>query len=332
MKQLKLRNSGLQIPSLSLGTWSFGGDAIWGETDEKQAVRTVHCAVELGMVQIDTAPAYGMGRSEEILGKALIGIRDKVTLSTKCGLNWEVGAEGSLHVERDGHRIVRNLSAVAIRRDLENSLRRLHTDYIDIYYTHWPVPEPYNVPVQETLEELGRMKKEGKIRAIGASNMTAELLEEYLQYGDVEILQEKYSLLDRRPEEKLLGICREKEIVLQAYSPLEQGLLTEKFRNNKEPLHERRFAGKIWEKKENRVRLRSMLDGWQDLYEKYRCGLEQLAIAWLLEQGKINVLCGARKPDHLESNIRGADLELMSGDIDRIRRDLEDLQVIPILS
>ena len=103
MKQLILRNSGLQIPSLSLGTWSFGGDAIWGETDEKQAVRTVHCAVDLGMVQIDTAPAYGMGRSEEILGKALTGIRDKVILSTKCGLNWEVGAEGFLHVERDGY-------------------------------------------------------------------------------------------------------------------------------------------------------------------------------------------------------------------------------------
>lgn len=325
MKQLTL-NSGMQIPVISLGTWSFGGDAIWGETDERQAVKTVRRAVELGMVQIDTAPAYGMGKSEEILGRALEGIRDKVLLSTKCGLSWDAGAAGALHVERDGHRIVRNLSAASIRRDLENSLQRLHTDYIDIYYTHWPVPEPYRVPVQETLEELNRMKKEGKIRAIGASNMSAVLLEEYLQFGEVEILQEKYSLLDRGPERELLGLCREKGIVLQAYSPLEQGILTEKFRRNKEPLHERRFTGKIWEKKENRARLLSLLAGWEDLYGKYQCGVEQLAIAWLLKQGEVNVLCGARKPDHLESNMRSADLELLPEDLDRIRRDLECFQ------
>lgn len=322
MKQLIL-NGGMQIPAISLGTWSFGGDAIWGETDERQAVQTVRRAVELGMVQIDTAPAYGMGKSEEVLGRALTGIRDQVLLSTKCGLSWGEGAEGALHVERDGYRIVRNLSAASIRRDLENSLRRLHTDYIDIYYTHWPVPAPYDVPVQETMEELERMKKEGKIRAIGASNMTSELLEEYLRFGEVEILQEKYSLLDRRPEEGLLELCREKGIVLQAYSPLEQGILTEKFRRNKEPLHEKRFTGKIWEKKENRTRLLSLLDSWEDLYRKYHCRVEQLAIAWLLEQGKVNVLCGARKPDHLESNIRSAGLTLLPEDLERIRRDLE---------
>lgn len=323
MKQLTLAKSGLRIPSVSLGTWSFEGDAIWGETDEKQAIRTVHRAVELGMVQIDTAPAYGMGKSEEILGRALTGIRNQVILSTKCGLSWEAGAVGALHVERDGHRIVRNLSAASIRRDLENNLRRLGTDYIDIYYIHWPVPEPYAVPVQETLGELERMKEEGKIRAIDASNMTTELLEEYLQYGDAEILQEKYSLLDRRPEQGLLGMCRERGIVLQAYSPLEQGILTERFRKNKEPLHEKRFTGKIWEKKENRARLLALLNGWEDLYEKYQCGTEQLAIAWLLGQGEVNVLCGARKPDHLESNIRGAELDLLPDDLNRIRKDLE---------
>lgn len=324
MKQLTLIKSGLQIPAVSLGTWSFGGDAVWGETDERQAIRTVHRAVELGMVQIDTAPAYGMGKSEEILGRALAGIRDQVILSTKCGLSWDIGAEGALHVERDGYRIVRNLSAASIRRDLENSLRRLGTDHIDIYYTHWPVPEPYAVPVQETLGELVRMKEEGKIRAIGASNMTAELLGEYLRYGVVEILQEKYSLLDRRPEKKLLEICHERGIVLQAYSPLEQGILTERFRRNKEPLYEKRLTGKIWEKKENRARLLALLDSWEDLYQKYQCGVEQLAIAWLLRQGEINVLCGARKPDHLESNIRGAELDLLPDDINRIRKDLED--------
>lgn len=323
MKQLTLGSSGLKIPVMSLGTWSFGGDAIWGETDEKQAIRTVHQAVEMGMVQIDTAPAYGMGKSEEVLGRALDGIRSKVVLSTKCGLSWGDGAKGALHVERDGYRIVRNLSAESIRRDLEDSLRRLRTDYVDIYYTHWPVPEPYAVPVYETMEELNRMKKEGKIRAIGASNMTVALLEEYMEYGEVEILQEKYSLLDRRPEQGLLEACRQNGIILQAYSPLEQGILTEKFRMQKEPLHERRFTGKIWEKKEYLAKLLSLLNGWDDLYKKYQCGVEQLAIAWLLGQQNVNVLCGARKPEHLESNIRSADLVLLQEDMARIRRDLE---------
>mgnify|MGYP000080356639 len=118
MRQLKLNKSGIIIPVMSLGTWAFGGDAIWGKTDEMQAIDTARRAVEMGIVQIDTAPAYGMGKSEEILGEALKGIRDKVILSTKCGLSWDEGNIGQLHVERDGHRIVRNLSAKSIRKDL----------------------------------------------------------------------------------------------------------------------------------------------------------------------------------------------------------------------
>ena len=179
MRQLKLNKSGIIIPVMSLGTWAFGGDAIWGKTDEMQAIDTARRAVEMGIVQIDTAPAYGMGKSEEILGEALKGIRDKVILSTKCGLSWDEGNIGQLHVERDGHRIVRNLSAKSIRKDLENSLKRLKTEYIDIYYVHYPVFGTYAVPVEETMDELNRMKKEGKIRAIGASNMNPEVLNEY---------------------------------------------------------------------------------------------------------------------------------------------------------
>ena len=200
MRQLKLNKSGIIIPVMSLGTWAFGGDAIWGKTDEMQAIDTARRAVEMGIVQIDTAPAYGMGKSEEILGEALKGIRDKVILSTKCGLSWDEGNIGQLHVERDGHRIVRNLSAKSIRKDLENSLKRLKTEYIDIYYVHYPVFGTYAVPVEETMDELNRMKKEGKIRAIGASNMNPEVLNEYCTYADIEIIQEKYSLLDRKVE------------------------------------------------------------------------------------------------------------------------------------
>lgn len=323
MRQLKLNKSGIIIPVMSLGTWAFGGDAIWGKTDEMQAIDTARRTVEMGIVQIDTAPAYGMGKSEEILGEALKGIRDKVILSTKCGLSWDEGNIGQLHVERDGHRIVRNLSAKSIRKDLENSLKRLKTEYIDIYYVHYPVFGTYAVPVEETMDELNRMKKEGKIRAIGASNMNPEVLNEYCTYADIEIIQEKYSLLDRKVEETLLPVCQERKILLQAYSPLEQGVLTEQFRQKRDTPDQKRFVNKPWGKKECHERMLQMFDSWMDLCEKYNCQLEHLAIAWILKQPGVNILCGARKITHLESNIKGAEIALTEEDAERIRRDVE---------
>ena len=298
MRQLKLNKSGIIIPVMSLGTWAFGGDAIWGKTDEMQAIDTARRAVEMGIVQIDTAPAYGMGKSEEILGEALKGIRDKVILSTKCGLSWDEGNIGQLHVERDGHRIV-------------------------IYYVHYPVFGTYAVPVEETMDELNRMKKEGKIRAIGASNMNPEVLNEYCTYADIEIIQEKYSLLDRKVEETLLPVCQERKILLQAYSPLEQGVLTEQFRQKRDTPDQKRFVNKPWGKKECHERMLQMFDSWMDLCEKYNCQLEHLAIAWILKQPGVNILCGARKITHLESNIKGAEIALTEEDAERIRRDVE---------
>ncbi len=323
MKRLKLRGSGIDIPVMSLGTWAFGSDAIWGKTDEAEAAETVRRAVQTGIVQIDTAPSYGMGKSEEILGRAMKGIREQVILSTKCGLSWGERNEGQLHVERDGYRIVRNLSAECIRRDLESSLKRLQTEYVDIYYIHYPVEGPHAVPVGETMDELNRMKKEGKIRAIGVSNVTPALLEEYCANADVEIIQEKYSLLDRRAENGLLAACRERNIVLQAYSPLEQGALTERFRQDRGTPQLKRFASKPWGRPACHERLLQMLDGWSDLCGKYQCGPEHLAIAWILKQGDVNVLCGARKVSHLESDLCGADIELTAEETARIRRDAE---------
>lgn len=324
MKQLNLCKSGINIPVMSLGTWAFGSDAIWGKTDEEQAVETVHRAVEMGMVQIDTAPSYGMGKSEEILGRAIKGIRNQVILSTKCGLSWGGRNDGQLHVERDGYRIVRNLSAKCVRQDLESSLKRLQTEYVDIYYIHFPVSGPFAVPTEETMDQLKRMKQEGKIRVIGVSNVSPALLEEYCTYADVEIIQEKYSLLDRRVENGLLAACQEKNIVLQAYSPLEQGALTEQFRQKREVPDLKRFANKPWGQPKCHERLLKMMDSWSDLCEKYQCNVEHLAIAWILKQPNVNILCGARKISHLESNIHGTEINLVTEEMSRIRRDIEN--------
>ena len=139
--------------------------------------------------------AYGLGHSEEVVGRALKGRRDKVVVSTKCGLQWYDG-EGTLHMKRDGAVIMRNLSPKSIRRDLEKSLKRLDTDYIDVYYTHWQSVEPFFIPVQETMAELMKMKQEGKIRAIGASNVTVDHMKEYLKYGQLDVIPVSYTHLD----------------------------------------------------------------------------------------------------------------------------------------
>ena len=327
MRQLKLNKSGIIIPVMSLGTWAFGGDAIWGKTDEMQAIDTARRAVEMGIVQIDTAPAYGMGKSEEILGEALKGIRDKVILSTKCGLSWDEGNIGQLHVERDGHRIVRNLSAKSIRKDLENSLKRLKTEYIDIYYVHYPVFGTYAVPVEETMDELNRMKKEGKIRAIGASNMNPEVLNEYCTYADIEIIQEKYSLLDTHIADELLPVCQKHHVSIQAYSPLEQGLLTGKVTQDTvlSPTDVRN-KNKFWAQK-SRLHILNVLQKLTPYTEKYSCSLSNLIIYLTAASlPDLHVLCGARKPEQIIDNVKTLSLNLEEADLSEMSQLFEQLR------
>lgn len=310
---------------VGLGTWAIGGGEWWGNSDEQESIDTVRAAVDHGINLIDTAPAYGKGVCENVLGKALKGIRDKVYISTKCGLVWNVN-EGSFFFEKDGQKVLKNLSPASIKRELEDSLRRLQTDHIDIYFTHWQSVPPFFTPIEETLGALLKLKKEGKILAIGASNVAPGQVEEYVSSGGLDIIQEKYSILDRGAESRFFSLLKKHGIVFQAYSPLEMGLLTGKITKDYIPAPGTARESKKWFQKENLPRVLETMEGWRDLLQKYDCSYTHLAIAWLRAQGDfVNVLCGARKVFQLEDNIGGADIILEPEDVKRMRDDVERL-------
>ena len=329
MKKQTVGKTNVEISVLSMGAWAIGGGAAWSNTDDNESIHTIHAALDAGVTLIDTAPAYSFGYSEEIVGKALLGRRDKVILSSKCGLQWYEPA-GSKHVGRINHsasggtQMYRNLSPQSIRRDLEHSLKRLQTEYIDIYYTHWQSSDLFYIPIEETLGELLKMKQEGKIRAVGASNVCVNHLKEYLRYGGVDIIQEKYSLVDRRIEQELLPFCEQNSITLQTFSPIEQGLLAGKatmdFQIPKGDVRE----GNIWWAPDNRALVINMLAGWNSLTSKYNCSLSNLALYWLMSRSRnINVLFGARKASQVADNVHAASILVDKADLDRMTRDVD---------
>ncbi len=228
MEKRNIGKSGLSAPFLGMGTWAIGGGSWWGDNDDALSVKAVLTAVEQGITWVDTAPIYGLYHSEEVVGEALKHLdRDKIILSTKCGLEWRHQSP-VLHKVVDGVQVYRDLSEKSILEDVEESLKRLGTDHIDVLYTHWQSPDFSIFPLEETVSALMKLKAQGKIRAIGASNMTADLIRGYCRYGQLDVIQEKYSLLTRRVEKQLLPTCKELGVSVQAYSPLEQGLLTGK--------------------------------------------------------------------------------------------------------
>lgn len=325
MKTRKIGQSDLESAILSMGTWAIGGGSWWGDNDDDNSIKSIHKALELGVNWIDTAPVYGFGHSEEIVGKAIKGKRDDVIISTKAGLQW-YDQGGSTYFSRDGRDVFKDLSAKSIRRDLEYSLKRLGTDYIDIYYTHWQSIPPAFTPIKETMNELLKMKEEGKIRAIGASNVSVDHLKEYIKYGQLDVIQEKYSMLDRKIEKELLPFCEANNITLQTYSPIEQGLLTGKISPDFEVKENSvRDNKEIWAK-ENIKRVNAMLESWNDLAQKYDATLGNLVINWTAMQSeKINVLVGARKIHHVEENMKAANFQLEEADIKRMTKDADQL-------
>ena len=315
MEMMQVGKSGIEVSRLGLGTWAIGGGSWWGDNDDAESIRTIHAALDLGINLVDTAPVYGMGHSEEVVGKAICDRRNRVILSTKCGLMFD-RTEGSYYFSRDGKEVYKNLTKGAIIDSVEQSLRRLKTDYIDILFTHWQSVEPFIVPVEETMEALMLLKKQGKIRAIGGSNMSAWHIEEYIKYGELDIIQEKYNLMDTRVEEEVLPAALKHHITFQAYSPLEQGLLTGKIRKDFVPEPGSTRAGKKWYEPENLSKIVDGVDSWKVICEKYNCTYGNLAMAWLAAQSPlINVLCGARKISQIEENVKAGDIQLLPEDV-----------------
>jgi methylglyoxal reductase len=224
MKYINLGSTNILVSVIGFGAWAIGG-RWWGGTDVSESVKAIDSALDNGINFIDTAPAYGKGLSEEIIGKAIKNKREKTVLATKCGMVWHLSKNQFWYKYDDETNLYRNLSSGSIVYELENSLKRLKTDYIDLYQVHIPDAD---TPVSETMETLLRLKKEGKIRAIGVSNITKKDLIEYSQYGFIDTDQEKYSILDLDVEDEILPWCNQNGTTFLAYSPLSQGLLTGK--------------------------------------------------------------------------------------------------------
>ena len=179
MQNITIGKSGIEVPFLGMGTWAIGGGSWWGDNDDALSVNAIEAAVEQGIRWIDTAPIYGLYHSEQVVGEALRHIdRDKVVLSTKCGLEWRHETP-VLHKVVDGTAVYRDLSAQSIIEDVEESLKRLGTDHLDVLYTHWQSPDLGLYPLEETVEAMMKLKEQGKIRAIGASNVTADIIRGY---------------------------------------------------------------------------------------------------------------------------------------------------------
>ena len=325
MKRRLIGQSGIEASAVAFGAWAIGGGSWWGETDDELSILAIQTALDAGIDFIDTAPVYGFGRSEEIVGRALKGRRDKAIVATKCGLWWD-DSRGSKHFSLDGKTVNRCLKPETIRIELESSLRRLDTDYIDLYQTHWQSVEPDYTPIAETMACLLDLKREGKIRAIGVSNVDPEQIEAYCAVGPVDSVQPRYSMLDRQIEKELLPSCEKHNLATLAYSPLEQGLLTGKIGMD-QTFDEGAFRNMLpWYKPANRKRVLELLAGWKDLTASYSCTLAQLVIAWTIAQPGITfALCGARKPANVVDNAGAGSLELAAADIERMRRDVEAL-------
>ena len=321
MQQRDLGSSGIQASVVAFGAWAIGGGPWWGPTDDGESIRAIHAALDAGINLIDTAPVYGFGRSEEVVGKALKGRRDRAIIATKCGLWWDDDT-GVIHFEQLGYTVRRTLDPRTIRREVETSLKRLGTDRLDVLQTHWQAPEKFKTPIADTMACLMELKQQGKIRAIGASNVTTAEMDEYRRGGPLAVCQPRYSLLDRRSEADVLPYCHQHNIATLVYSPLEQGLLTGKIGMEKKFTVEE-FRNRIaWFKPANRQRVLAMLGGWQDLTAKYRCTLGQLVIAWTVAQpGVTCALCGARKAADAIENAGAGALQLDAADLARIRRD-----------
>lgn len=321
MEYRQLGTSDLQVSAVSLGCWAIGG-WWWGGADEKESISAIQKAVDLGVNLIDTAPGYGWGLAEEVVGRALEGRRDKAVLATKCGLLWD-REDGQLFFESGDYKVYRCLKKHSIIAEVEASLERMKTDRIDLYQCHWPDP---TTALEETMDALTTLLDQGKIRAIGVSNFDVEMHLECLKYGPVHSSQPRYSMLDRAVEKNVLPFCRKRKIGVLAYSPLEQGVLTGKVTLDRKFGEDEYRASQPWFQEKNLRRALAFLDRIRPIAEGHGKSLAQLAIAWILAQpGITSAIVGARRPEQVEHNAGGAGWQLTEDELKTIDAELETL-------
>jgi aryl-alcohol dehydrogenase-like predicted oxidoreductase len=314
----KLGWTDLNLSTIGLGTWAIGGGKwkfSWGPQDDRESISTIRRALELGINWIDTAAVYGLGHSEEIVGKAIRGLRDRPIIATKCERVWD----------KDGN-IFGRLKKESIRSEVEASLKRLKIEVIDLYQIHWPEPDK---DIEEAWTTLGNLIKEGKIRYAGVSNFNIEQLKRVQPIHPVASLQPPYSMLERGIEDKILQYCSENNIGVIVYSPMQKGLLTGKFtrervRNLPEDDHRRRDPR--FQEPELSANLR-LVEDLRSIAGKRGITLAQLAIAWVLRRPEVTAaIVGARRTSQIEETVVAGDWVLSKEDIAVIKTLLDRRQ------
>jgi methylglyoxal reductase len=309
-KTRALGRSGVECEAVGLGTWAMGG-WMWGGNDDAAAVEAIQASLDAGVRLIDTAPAYGLGHAESLVGRALRGRRQQAVIATKCGLVWHT-QRGTHFFDEQGQAVYRHLGRESILHELEQSLARLQTDYIDLYITHW---QDSTTPVAETMDTLLQLKREGRIRAIGVSNVDRDTLAEYLRHGPVDAIQERYSLLDRQIESTLVPLCREHGVAVLGYSSLALGLLAGPIDAARRFTGDDQRAGNPRFSAANRAKLRDFFLELEPLRARIGCTFAQLMIAWTVAHDAVGVaLCGARSARQAIDNAGAADVHLAPAD------------------
>jgi len=305
MEYRTLGDSDLELSVVGLGCWLIG-NAGWAQMDDNESIAVIHRALELGVNWVDTSEAYGDGHSERVIGQALSGHRrEEVIISTKID--------------------PRNVSKQELPKALTGSLKRLKTDYVDIYHIHWPSTEyryhstRIDVPREETMAALASEQEKGRIRHIGVSNFNASQMADALQFGRFESLQPPYNLYWRHIEKEDVPFCLKHNIGIVAYSPMAQGLLAGKFGlSNRPTAGDTRSQNKLFFSPTYEL----ALDGLaivREIGEKYGKTMAQTAVRWLLQQPAVTAaICGARTVPHIEQNVGAADWELATEDVDAL--------------
>ncbi|RME38448.1 MAG: aldo/keto reductase [Planctomycetota bacterium] len=299
-------DAGLALPPLALGTWAMGGEPrVWGVVDDRESIATVEQAIDCGMTLLDTAPIYGRGHSEEIVGQAIRGRRDEVLIATKCGLLFP----------HDGDALPpRCLKRDSILQECDASLRRMRIDTIDLYQCHWPDPD---TPIEETMEALLHLRERGKIRAIGLCNFSCDQISRARRVGPVHAVQTPFSLLNRRASEDLIPYCQEYGIAVLPYGTLGKGLLTGKF-SPESAFADLRASDPDFLGERFRRNLR-LVEALRPLAKRYGKTLAQLSINWVASHpGVTTPIVGAKRASQVLENAGGVGWSLSDEDRDRI--------------
>jgi len=311
MRKRRLGSRGPELSVIGLGTWAIGGAGwqySWGPQDDKDSIAAIHRALDLGITWIDTAAVYGLGHSEEVVGRAIAGRRSKILVATKCSRAWDPGSTA----------IVDRLSAHSVRKELEDSLRRLGTDYIDLYQIHWPRPE---AAIEEGWGEIARAVTEGKVRFAGVSNFSVDNLRRIHAIHPVTSLQPPFNMLRRDAEKDLFPFCAQNGIGIVGYSPMQMGLLSGAFSRDRvarlDAEDNRRRNPYFTEPALSRNL--ALVDKLKPIARRNGRSMAELAIAWVLSKPEVTAaIVGGRRPDQVSETAPAADWVLSASEVAEI--------------